>query len=96
MVLTTTSILTFLPWSLFDFFVLFLAILHDHMIMYVGIFVTLQLSFMFLYFTDCLRGGVLSVTSVTLLSIYSAVYLQLCLINLLTTYLLTTTRGNKI
>ena len=36
-VLTTTSKPTFLPWSLLDY-VSLLAILHDHMIMYVGLF----------------------------------------------------------
>ena len=37
MVLTTTSKPTFLPWSLFDYFVLLLAILYEHMIMYVPV-----------------------------------------------------------
>jgi len=37
-VLTTTSKSTFLPWSLFDYLSLLLAILYDHMIMCVGLF----------------------------------------------------------
>jgi len=39
MVLTSTNKPTFLPWSLYIWlFVLLLAILYDHMIMYVGLF----------------------------------------------------------
>ena len=68
-------------------FVLLLAILYDHMIMYVGLFghsavvFHVLCFFMFLCFTDCLYRCVFFSD---ILLIYSAVWLPVCLINLLT------------
>jgi len=74
-------------------FVLLLAILYDHMIMYVGLFghsAVVQLSFMFLCFSCFFVFYWLFVWLCffsDILLIYSAVYLPVCLINLFT-YLL--------